>query len=156
MDGMLSSLDRRFAAIDRDMRALVERLTEAQLFEKPASAETARLSCGEAILRAGAIVEKTFGGITTRLWDDPFEWTLPEKLSSRTAVLEYLDEVEETRRRGFSFFRSDADLLREMPAPECLRPIIDILLEAIAHASYNHGRASAVFHIVTGQRPPSI
>ena len=39
-------------------------------------------SCGEYILRSAAAVEQTFGGITTRLWDDPFEWTLPEALST--------------------------------------------------------------------------
>ena len=156
MDGILTSLDQRFSAIDRGLRTLIEQLSEAQLFERPAAVAAERLSCGEAILRSGAVIEKTFGGITTRLWDDPFEWTLPEKLSTRSAVLEYLDEVEQTRCRGFSFFSSDADLLREMPAPERLRPIIDILLETIAGASYNHGRASAVFQIVTGRRPPTI
>ena len=25
-------------------------------------------------------IEQTFGGITANLWDDPFEWTLPETL----------------------------------------------------------------------------
>src|SRR3712207_7579473 len=37
-------------------------------------------SCGEHVLRSAAAVEQTFGGITVNLWDDPFEWTLPESL----------------------------------------------------------------------------
>ena len=49
------------------------------------------------LLRSAAAVEQTFGGITTRLWDDPFEWTLPEKLSSTDLLIGYLNEVEQTR-----------------------------------------------------------
>ena len=82
------------------------------------SGSIAMFSCGEYVLRTAAIVEKTFGGITTRLWDDPFEWTLPEKLSDKHAIIDYLDEVEQTRSNGFKFFTSDSDLTREMPAPE--------------------------------------
>jgi hypothetical protein len=32
----------------------------------------------EQILRSARIVEQVSGGITANLWDDPFEWTLPE------------------------------------------------------------------------------
>ena len=70
-----------------------------------------------AILRSAAAVEQTFGGITTRLWDDPFEWTLPEALSTNELILNYLNETEETRRKCFAFFASDEDLRREIPAP---------------------------------------
>lgn len=89
----------------------------------------------------------------TRLWDDPFEWTLPEKLSDKAAVLNYLDEVEATRSKGFGFFTSDADLKRAIPAPEKLRPLADILLEAVAHASHYQGRAFAIFQMLTAERP---
>ena len=54
-------------------------------------------SCGEQVLRSAAIVEQTFGGLTANLWDDPFEWTLPETLSTSAKVIEYLNEVEATR-----------------------------------------------------------
>src|SRR6476661_947918 len=62
-------------------------------------------SCGEYILRSAAAIE----------------WTLPEQLSSNELILEYLAEVEVTRQKGFSFFNSDDDLGREIPAPERLR-----------------------------------
>ena len=116
----------------------------------------APFSCGEYILRSAAMVEKTFGGVTTRLWDDPFEWTLPEKLSDRGSVLNYLDEVEATRKKGFAFFNSDDDLKREIPAPEKLRAIFDILLETAALADHFQGRAFAIFQVLTDEPLPRL
>jgi len=113
-------------------------------------------SCGEYILRSAAAIEQTFGGITTRLWDDPFEWTLPEQLSSNELILEYLAEVEETRQRGFTFFNSDDDLRREIPAPERLRSIFNILLETIARAEHFQGRAFAVFQVFSDEKLPRL
>jgi hypothetical protein len=113
-------------------------------------------SCGEYILRSAAAVEQTFGGITTRLWDDPFEWTLPEQLSTNELILEYLGEVESTRQKGFTFFNSDEDLKREMPAPEKLKSIFQILLETIARAEHFQGRAFAVFKTFSDEKLPRL
>lgn len=113
-------------------------------------------SCGEYLLRSAAVVEKTFGGITTRLWDDPFEWTLPEKLSDKGSILQYFDEVEKTRLHGIDFIASDDVLLREIPSPERLRPLIDILIETISHASHFQGRAFAVFQMISDEKLPRI
>src|SRR5436305_1775099 len=103
MDPILSALDKQFITLDSRSRDLLAVLTEEQLFQRPDGSSTSMtpFSCGEYVLRSAAAVEQTFDGITTRLWDDPFEWTLPEKLSTRGAVRQYLDEVEETRKRGF-------------------------------------------------------
>ena len=98
----------------------------------------------------------TFGGITTRLWDDPFEWTLPEKLSDRGSIIRYLDEVENTRAHGFGFFESDADLVKELPSPDKLRPLIEVLLETIARAEHYQGRAFAVFQMLSDQKLPRL
>lgn len=111
-------------------------------------------SCGENILRSAAAVEQTFGGITTKLWDDPFEWTLPEALSTNQLIKEYLNEVEETRQKGFSFFQSDEDLTRRIPAPEKLKTIFEILLETLSRAEHFQGRAFAVFQLFAGEKPP--
>jgi hypothetical protein len=111
-------------------------------------------SCGEYILRSAAAVEQTFGGIMTRMWDDPFEWTLPEQLSTNELILEYLGEVEATRQKGFAFFTSDEDLKREMPAPEKLKSIFQILLETIARAEHFQGRAFAVFPMFSDKKLP--
>lgn len=158
MDAILSAFDREFKSLDASSRELLARLSHEQLFEKPKRLQNTltMFSCGEYILRSAAMVEKTFGGITTRLWDDPFEWTLPEKLSDRTAILQYLDEVDETRLRGFLLFASDADLRRQMPAPQKLTPVIDILLKTLAMATHFQGRAFALFQVITNERPPRV
>jgi hypothetical protein len=105
-------------------------------------------SVGEYILRSSGIVEQTFGGITTRLWDDPFEWTLPEALHNNQLILQYLEEVEATRKKGFMLFQSDADLQKEIPAPIKIKPIFQILLETISVSENYQGRATAIFQLV--------
>lgn len=158
MDAVLSALDKRFALIDARSRDLLVRLPDHLPYKRPREtrSEMAPFSCGEYILRSAAMVEKTFGGITTRLWDDPFEWTLPEKLVNKDLITAYLDEVEATRLKGFSFFTSDQDLKREIPAPETLRPLSDILLETIDLASHFQGRAFALFQVLTDDKLPQL
>lgn len=156
MDPMLTSFDAAFRKLDSLSRELMARTTEDQLFKKPRAFTNslAAFSIGEYILRSAAMVEKTFGGITTRLWDDPFEWTLPEKLADKPAITQYLDEVEATRLKGFTFFTSDSDLNRQMPAPEKLRSVFEILLETLAKAEHYQGRAFAVFQMLTDEKLP--
>lgn len=101
-------------------------------------------SVGEHIVRSAAGIEQTFGGLTANLWDDPFEWTQPEVLSTPERVAEYLDEVEATRRRAFERFVTDADLLKEIAVPAGdRRPLIDLLLETLVRAAEHQGRAVA-------------
>ncbi len=108
-------------------------------------------SVGEYILRSAGAVEQTFGGITTRLWDDPFEWTLPETLSTNELILQYLEEAEATRRRGFALFQSEEDLRHEIPAPEKLKNLFEILLETLAKAENFQGRALSVFQLFSAK-----
>lgn len=158
MNALLESFDRRFRLLHERSRELVTRIDSADLFRKPRELERsmAMFSCGEYLLRSAGAVEQTFGGITTRLWDDPFEWTLPEKLSTPTAVAEYLDEVERTRVGGFKFFTSDDDLRKNIPAPEELRPLFDLLLETLARAEHYQGRAFAIFQMLSDEKLPRI
>jgi len=94
------------------------------------------------VLRSAGVVEQTFGGITSNLWDDPFEWTLPETLSTPARVIEYLGEVEETRQRAFASFRTDGDLLKQIATPsDNMRPIIGLLLDTLVRAQSYQGRA---------------
>lgn len=155
---ILSSLEYEFTEIDRRARELLRVIPGELLFARPRDVPNtmAMFSCGEYLLRSAAMVEKTFGGITTRLWDDPFEWTLPEKLSDHEGILRYLDEVEDTRARGFAFFTSDADLVKELPAPEKLRPLISVLLDTLARAGHYQGRAYAVFQALLDERLPRL
>jgi len=102
------------------------------------------------------MVEMTFGGLTSRLWDDPFEWTLAENLGSREKILEYLDEVESTRRKGFAFVGSDNELNRIVPAPSNPKSLVAIILDALTSSEHYQGRAFAVFQMISNERLPRL
>ena len=157
MHSMLSSFERRFSAIHERSVKLIGELSDTDLFRRPRDLESMSMfSCGEYVLRSAAAVEQTCGGITTRLWDDPFEWTLPEKLSTRGSVIEYLNEVEDTRKNAFRFFTSDSDLSKQIPAPERLRSIFDLMLETLARAEHYQGRAFAIFQMLSDTKLPRL
>lgn len=152
MPTRIELLDERFRLLHERSIAAAGAMPAKLLFRKPGPA--AEFSFGELLLRSAGAVEQTFGGITARLWDDPFEWTLPEELSTNSKIIQYLEEVEATRQRGFTFFASDADLDKELPAPEKLRSILDLLLETLARAEHFQGRSFAVFSMLSGSAPP--
>jgi len=158
MKTFIDSFDRRFLQIHSRSIELVQKIPDEKLYWQPR--ETDALfpvnSCGEYVLRSAAAVEQTFGGLTVKLWDDPFEWTLPEQLSSGKLILEYLAEVEGTRRKGFTLFASDEDFRRELPAPEKLKTIFTLLLGTIARAEHFQGRAFAVFKMFSDEKLPKL
>jgi hypothetical protein len=154
MKTFISSLDEQFLRLHISSCLLVQKIPNEKLYWQPREIvrDFPAGSCGEYILRSAGKVEQTFGGITTKLWDDPFEWTLPEALSTGELVLNYLAEVEETRRRGFSLFKSDEELHREMPAPEKLKTIFSLLVETLTLAENFQGRAVAIFKIFSDEK----
>jgi hypothetical protein len=156
MKSQIEIFEKQFASVNSQSRLLLEKIPEDKLFQQPRELKQnyTMFSCGEYILRSAGAVEQTFGGIMTRLWDDPFEWTLPEELSTINSILEYLAEVEETRRKGFMLFSSDEDLRREMPAPEKLKTIFEILLETLSRAEHFQGRAFAIFQMFSDEKLP--
>lgn len=150
MDKFIQGLDRQFAQLHRDSHKLIAAVSPGMLYEQPAgkSNSLALHSGGELVLRSAAIVEQTFGGITTNLWDDPFEWTLPESLATPEKVAVYLDEVEATRQHGFQHFKSDADLLLEIMAPSGHTQLLPLLLDTLMRAAHHQGRARSTFEIL--------
>ena len=156
MDPMLESFDNRFAEVRRRSVDLLRMLSDTDLFRKPRELDRsmAMFSCGEYLLRSTAAIEQTCGGITTRLWDDQFEWTLTEELSTAEKVLHYIDEVEAARQSAFRFLHSDNDLMKRLPAPKDLRSIFDLLLETVARAEHYQGRAFAVFQMLSNEKLP--
>jgi hypothetical protein len=158
MDSMLESFDNRFTLIHRRSLLLLEKIPDTDLFRKPRELERSMtmFSFGEYILRSAAAVEQTCGGITTRLWDDPFEWTLPEELSTSERVSEYVKEVDLTRRSAFQFLKSDDDLRMQLPAPKELKSIFELLLDTIARAEHYQGRAFAVFQMISDEKLPRV
>lgn len=144
MKESINSLDEQFALLHRQSCELIDRLSPALLYQKASDAASSD-SCGEQILRGAAVVEQAFGGLTANLWDDPFEWTLPETLSTKSSVLEYLDEVEATRRRGFELFKSDQDLSKEIVTPTGPTQLLPFLLDTLKRARHHQQRAVATF-----------
>src|SRR3954464_4199364 len=120
---IVRGLDEQFACLHERSVRLVQAVPLEKLYWQPTRTDAVRArtfpvySCGEHVLRSAAAVEQTFGGITVNLWDDPFEWTLPESLPAPADVVRYLEEAEATRRRAFEFLRSDEDLSKEIATP---------------------------------------
>lgn len=94
----------------------------------------------EYVVRSAAVVEQTCGGLTSNLWDDPFEWTLPETLSNPDRIVEYLSEVDLARQRAFSSIQDDSALTKYISDPSGERLLISVLLETLVRASEHKGR----------------
>ena len=158
MDKLIADLDRQFSQLHQESRELVHAIPPELLYYRPPNAlnSSAAQTFGEQILRSAAVVEQTFGGITANLWDDPFEWTLPEILSTPEKVADYLDEVEATRKRGFELFQSDEDLLKEIMAPAGATHLQPLLLDTLVRARHYLGSAKATFDLIRAEEPKLI
>jgi len=94
------------------------------------------------LLRSAAVIEQMCGGLTANLWDDPFEWTLPETLSTADRRIEYLSEVDLARQRAFDAITDDGALTKYISVPSGEpRLLISLLLETLVKASDYRGRA---------------
>lgn len=159
---IIESLDREFARLHVNSCAAVDDIPPRVLYVvptqnaavSPPSGTNSMLSVGESILRCAAVVEQTFGGITSNLWDDPFEWTLPEYLSTPVKVKAHLVEVETTRKRAFSSFADDDCLLKQVATPAGgTQPLIGLLLETLVRAVDYQAQALVVLKILSGISP---
>lgn len=159
MKKLIAAFDERFAHLHANSRTLLESIPAEKLYWQPRRSSGAFpvYSCGEHILRSGAAVEQTFGGITANLWDDPFEWTLPEALPTPASVAQYLEEVEDTRRRGFGQLKADKDLKKEIAVPSGeMQTLFSLFLETLERAAHHQGRAFATFRLFSDARLPNV
>lgn len=101
-------------------------------------------SAATLLVRSAAVVEQMINGITVRLWDDPFEWTLPERMAAGEDLIAYFEEVETARLRGFEFFRDDSDLDRSIPAPKVLRTLDEVLIDALSRSEAYLSKAKII------------
>ena len=109
-------------------------------------------SCGEHVVRSAGAIEQTFGGITANLWDDPFEWTLPETLATPEAILAYLAEAADMRRRGLALLKSDASLRKEVLLGSGETEIIAVLLaRTLTRAAGEMGAAYTTFRLFSDE-----
>lgn len=146
MNVLIDIFAARFHALNKRSIELIRSVPGDSIFRRPeiAGHPAGVPAFGELIIRSGAVIEQSFGGIMTRLWDDPFEWTLPEELCDAEKIVEYLNAVDATTTKGIGFFTSDSDLFRQIPAPDSLRPIAEILLDTIVRAADLQGRAQGL------------
>jgi len=133
---IVQHLEQQFVELIKSLKDLVRSVPTEVLYRHPPA-----VSIGENILRSAAVVEQTCGGLTSNLWDDPFEWTLPETLSSPDLVVEYLSEVDAARQRAFDSIQDDSALTKYISDPSGERLLISLLLETIVKASEHKGRA---------------
>ena len=130
---IVQQLDREFALLISSLKDLARSVPPASLYQH--------------ILRSAAAIEQTCGGLTSNLWDDPFEWTLPETLSNADRVIAYLSEVDLARQRAFNAIVDDGDLVKYISVPSGeSRQLIGVLLETLVKASYFRGRAATEGH----------
>ncbi|PYS88355.1 MAG: hypothetical protein DMF64_20610 [Acidobacteria bacterium] len=151
---IVRSLDAEFRRLHERNVALVAAVPPDKLYWQPRTTRVLPASsCGEHLLRSAACVEQTFGGLTANLWDDPFEWTLPETLPTPEHVNEYLSEVEATRQRGFTLIHSDGDLVKEIIGPTGEpRTLVALLINTLARAAHHQGRAYATFRLFSDEQ----
>jgi hypothetical protein len=140
----IESLDEQFAELHRGACNLIAQASPPQLYQSSDGE-----SVGEQVRRSAAVVEQAFGGLTANLWDDPFEWTLPETLGTAKKVIEYLREVEETRRQAFAALKDDDDLTREIMTPSGRTPLLPFLLDTLERARHHQQLAKAVLDRLT-------
>ncbi|HEV7682666.1 MAG TPA: hypothetical protein VGO68_11125 [Pyrinomonadaceae bacterium] len=152
---IVESLDREFARLYANACAMIEHTSIEILYTEPLSLSNERPSIGESVLRSAAAIEQAFGGITANLWDDPFEWTLPEYLSTPQKIAEHLAEVEALRKRAFSSFSDDSCLLKHIALPSGeTRPLLELLKKTLADAAAYQARALTAFKFLSGTTPP--
>ena len=138
-------LDREFSSLLENLRSLANAVPSDLFYRNVRS-----LSVGVGILKSAGVLEQTFGGITSNLWDDPFEWTLRETLSTPALVLGYLAEVDSTKRRAFSSFEEDSVLHKLIALPSgdsC--SLLQLLTNTLQRASEYAGQATATFKMLS-------
>jgi hypothetical protein len=143
---IVNHLEREFIRLISSLKNLVGSVPFDLLYQTPPS-----VSIAENILRSAAVIEQTCGGLTANLWDDPFEWTLPETLSTADRIVEYLSEVDVARERAFASIVDDGALTKYITVPSGEpRLLVSLLVETLVTASDYRGRAVATSKILFG------
>ncbi len=149
MGSLITWFDQQYAQLYSGWGELIRELARESIYGRANESDSSTLSCGEYIVKSARVVEQTFGGITANLWDDPFEWTLPETLTTREKLLDYFDEVEATRRRGFDLFKTDEDLLKKIVTPSGETQLLSILLDTLVRAGHHHLSAQETLDVLS-------
>lgn len=143
----VNHLEDEFVRLIENLKQLVSSVTADLLYRRPPN-----VTIGENLLRSAAALEQAFGGLTANLWDDPFEWTLPETLSTPELINEYLSEVNDARQRAFKSIAGDRDLSKYISGPSGEpQQLFVLLVETLVKATDHHGRAVATLKMLFGE-----
>ena len=146
---IVENLEQECAGLLAGLAEFIRSVPADLVYKQPRVDNASVATVGENVLKSAAVLEQLFGGLTANLWDDPFEWTLPETLSTSDLIVEYLSEVDDARKRAFSCFVDDAALMKYVMAPSGERRyLLNLLLEALVRASSYQGRAVATLKIL--------
>lgn len=140
---MIKTLEDQFTELFLKSKKLVETVEDGKLYKRLLE-QVPLTSVGENVIRSSNVVEQFAGGITRRLWDDPWEWSLPESLSQKTRLLEYLETVEKERKKAFEFLKTDDEISRELPAPEEFKTIGEVIFSTLRRAEHYLARAELI------------
>ena len=132
MRELTEELEAEFVNLHGRVLRLIEEYSFEDLFSQVTGKESE--NPGMLLVRSAALVEQCFVGITTRLWDDPFEWTLRESFHNAEQVSAYFSEVEQARENGFAHFQSDADLRKHIPSPAGMHTVFAIVIRSLIEA----------------------
>ena len=145
---IVQRIDHEFGSLIGSLKDLAAAVPANLLYRGPPA------SIGECILRSGAAIEQICGGLTSNLWDDPFEWTLPETLANSDLIVDYLTEVERLRELAFNSISDDGVLTKYVSAPNGEQQLVNLLLETLVRASDYRGRAVATLKMLSGEGTP--
>lgn len=143
---IVQQLDREFGGLIDSLKGLASSVPATFLYRNPPA-----VSVGENILRSAAVIEQTCGGLASNLWDDPFEWTLPETLSNGDLIVDYLSEVDRLRQHAFNSIVDDRALTKYVATPAGERMLVDLLLQTLLQAGDHRGRAVATIKILSSE-----
>jgi hypothetical protein len=139
----LQNLEHGFAELLAALRAFVRAVPDEMIYKVPIDRTDATI--GETVVKSAAVAEQTFGGLTSNLWDDPFEWTLPETLASGKLIVQYLDEVDAARRRAFAFLANDSALTKRVSVPSDGQiSVLDLLERTLRRAASYQNEAARI------------
>jgi uncharacterized damage-inducible protein DinB len=150
-------IGRELERIHQNLIDVLALIPEERLYWKPfESSNFIRIySCGELISHVGGIVEYAFNGITSNLWEEPFEWITREVLPTRAHIASYLEEVASLRRMGLERL-TDEDLSKRVYFPNATATTIgEILIKALAHAAHHRGQVYAYVHLFCDAKLPA-
>jgi hypothetical protein len=143
MNDFITWFDQEFKRLDSGWREVIGGLEGADFYSESNQQLSAR---AEQIVGSARIVEQAFGGITANFWDDPFEWTLPETLTTKDKLVAYLDEVRDARERAFRLFQDDSDLLKSIMPPAGRTQLMTLLLDTLVRAWHHQLSAQKSFN----------